>query len=128
MEDPAMRRISLAVIGVLALVFLAAQPLAAGPRSGSAKLTFHQYGVPTTQVSPGDPFEVRGAGFRATFPVSVCFSGDHCLLTEVDATGCFVQSRSMSAAGLYTVAASQPRNRQLESWLQKAVAQITISN
>jgi len=101
---------------------------AAGRGHGTARLTFHQYGVQVEQINAADPFEIHGEGFRASFPVSICFSGDACLMSEVDPEGVFRQSRAAMPAATYMVTAHQPRNRKLETWLLKSAEKVIVTN
>ncbi len=95
---------------------------------GTARLTFHQYGVEVDEISAADPFQIRGEGFRPSVPVSICFSGNACLMAEADPTGVFVQNRPGMPAGTYMVTAHQPRSRKLETWLLKTAGKVTITN
>src|SRR5262245_45591638 len=111
-----MRRAFLQVV-LAALVCLGAA--AAGETTGSdarmpggrPTLSCWQYGIPTPTVITGDPFQVRGDDFVSNLPVQVCFSGEQCLHSEVDATGAFVQNRILRTPGTYLVTVRQARTK-----------------
>ena len=94
---------------------------------GRPALTCWQYGIPTAAIVAGDPFQVRGAEFVASLPVQVCFSGEQCLHSEVDAAGAFVQNRILRTSGTYLVTVRQARSRDLDRWLLRATLQVQVT-
>jgi len=122
------RRGILATTLAIAMFPASVAPAAETAGHGTARLTFHQYGVEVERISAADPFQIRGEGFRPSFPVSICFSDDVCLMSEADASGEFLQNRPGMPAGTYMVTAHQPRNRKLETWLLRTAGKVTITN
>ena len=94
---------------------------------GRPALSCWQYGIPTPGLIAGDPFQVRGTEFVASLPVQVCFSGEQCLHSEVDASGAFVQNRILRTAGTYLVTVRQARTRDLDRWLLRATLQVQVT-
>jgi len=107
-------------------LLLAAPAVLAKGRNGGPAVSCWQYGVATARVVAGDPFQVRGEDLRAGLAVVVCFSGDHCLHADVDATGSFVQNRTMTQPGGYTLTVSQARNSRMDNWVLRASEAVTI--
>lgn len=94
---------------------------------GRPSLSCWQYGIPAPALIAGDPFQVRGVDFVPSLPVQVCFSGEQCLHSEVDATGAFVQNRILRTPGTYLVTVRQARSRDLDRWLLRATLQVRVT-
>ena len=92
-----------------------------------ASIDCWQYGIPTTTITAGDPFQVRGAGFAGSLPVSICFSGDLCLHSDVDASGHFTQNRLVRTPGRYLVTVRQARSGDTQNWILRATLQVQVT-
>lgn len=95
--------------------------------SRRASVACWQYGIPTTTIAAGEPFQLRGSGFAVSLPVSVCFSGGQCLHSDVDASGAFHQNRIVRKPGNYLVTVRQARSRDLEAWILRATLQVQVT-
>jgi len=119
-----MRRLTrIAVLfGLLALL-----PAATSLNAGPWDIVLIQSGLETQSIQAGMTFEVRGSGFHARVkPVKVCLDGAQCQLAEVDASGSFVVTRTITTPGDYTVTVHQAQNMSLMDWRLKTWKDITV--
>jgi hypothetical protein len=108
--------------GLLALL-----PAATSLNAGPWDIVVIQSGLETQSLMAGMSFEVRGEGFHARVkPVKVCLDGGQCQLAEVDETGSFVVTRTISTPGQYTVEVHQAQNMSLTEWRLKTWKEVTV--